>query len=101
MLTKTKNIFLKYHSYLATKSRGVHVEKSALAIHFLFIGVSRVTGRMATAVAPVGRPDPGPASDCVNWCTAALAIPYPIIPAHNTLLLSLTSCKLMNRVVNT
>nr|CAI5817734.1 unnamed protein product [Callosobruchus analis] len=34
-------------TYSATNSRGVQVEKSALGIHFLFMGVSKVTGSMA------------------------------------------------------
>lgn len=34
-----------------------YLEWSASGIHFLFIGVSRVTGRMATTVTPSGRPE--------------------------------------------
>merc|ERR1719348_1591136 len=59
-----------------TKSRGVHVLVSALGIHFLLLGVSRVLGRMAAAQEPGGKP---PLSSQprlrVSWCTAALAMP--------------------------
>ena len=40
---------------------------SALAIHFLFMGVSRVTGSRATAREEAGRPEPGAARLEVNW----------------------------------
>ena len=41
--------------------KGVQVEVSAFGIHFLFIGVSKVLGRMARDVQLAGRPDLGPA----------------------------------------
>ena len=44
---------------------------SALVIHFLFMGVSRVTGSKATAREFSGSPEPGAARLEVNWCTAA------------------------------
>lgn len=40
----------------AMYSSGVQVLKSALGMNFLFIGVSKVTGRIATAAAPDGIP---------------------------------------------
>jgi len=41
-----------------TNSSGVHTDWSALAIHFLFMGVSRVMGKMATANELSGKPEP-------------------------------------------
>lgn len=64
----------------ATNSRGVQVEKSALGIHFLFMGVSSVIGKIETTSELSGRPEPEAESDFVSWWTAALAIPYPIMP---------------------
>lgn len=71
-------------TYSATNSSVVQVEKSAPDIHLRFMGVSRVTGRMATAVASLGRPELSCPRLLVSWCTAALARPYPIIPAPTT-----------------
>ena len=66
--------------YSETNSRGVHVEWSAFGIHLRFIGVSKVTGRIATTEVSLGSPPSSEAKDLHRWCTAALAIPYPIIP---------------------
>ena len=46
--------------------RGVQVVWSALAIHFLFMGVSSVTGKMAAAKQLSGKPEPLHARLCVN-----------------------------------
>ena len=74
------HIMDKNDSYSAMNSRGVHVLLSAFGIHFRFIGVSRVIGKIATTRDPAGSPLSLAANDFVNWWTAALAIPYPIIP---------------------
>ena len=58
-----------------TKSRLVQVEVSALGIHLRFIGVSKVIGNKAKAVAFSGSPDFSLPRLFVNWCTAAFAIP--------------------------
>ena len=48
----------------------------APGINLRFMGVSSVTGRMATVTQPSGNPAAsGFAKDLVNWCTAALAMP--------------------------
>ena len=40
-------------------------------MNFLFMGVSRVTGRIAATQLSSGSPDPGAARLATNWCTAA------------------------------
>ena len=57
-----------------TQPKGVHVDVSALGIHFLFIGVSKVLGRIAREVESAGRPDLAPAKLATSWCTAAWQI---------------------------
>lgn len=69
--------------YSVIKSTGVQVEKSALGIHLRFIGVSSVIGKIDTTNEFCGNPDFSSARDFVNWCTAAFANPYPIIPTKN------------------
>ena len=47
-----------------------------MGIHFLFMGVSRVMGRMAAVKVPSGSPDlPGSERDLTSWWMAALAMP--------------------------
>ena len=93
---------------LATSDRGVQVllytqspgvrygaYLSASGMNFLFIGVSRVMGRSPRAQEEGGRPEVDwpklgggdrhgveVETDYLltSWCTAALAIPYPIMP---------------------
>jgi len=74
------SLSLLFYTYSATNSSGVQVEKSAFGIHFRFIGVSRVTGTIATDSELGGSPLFSAARDLVSWCTAAFAIPYPIMP---------------------
>lgn len=54
------------HTYSAIKESGVHVEKSAFGIHLRFIGVSKVTGRIATTSELSGSPESFPAKDAVS-----------------------------------
>lgn len=58
----------KYHviPHSAINSRGVQVVKSALGIHFRFMGVSKVIGKIATTRDWLGRPLLGPANDLVK-----------------------------------
>jgi hypothetical protein len=52
--------------------KNFNVEWSALGIHFLFIGVSNVTGKRAKAIAFSGRPeDLQSVKLLTNWWTAA------------------------------
>jgi hypothetical protein len=53
-------------TYSATNSSGVQVEKSAFGIHLRFIGVSKVTGRIATARELGGSPLFSAANDFVS-----------------------------------
>lgn len=62
-ITKTR---FKICVYLATKVSGVHVEKSAFAIHLRFIGVSKVIGKIDTANDSFGKPEFGSARDLVS-----------------------------------
>lgn len=64
----------------AIYSSGVQVLKSALGMNFLFIGVSKVTGSIATAAVSAGIPLFFAARLWHSWWTAALAMPYPIMP---------------------
>lgn len=76
MVIFCKNLFFPfYKTYSDTKSKDVHVEVSAVGIHFLFMGVSKVTGSNARATEPAGSPPSLLLRDLVSWCTAALAIP--------------------------
>ena len=43
------------------------MDLSAFAIHFLFMGVSRVEGRRAAARQSSGKPEPGEARLEVSW----------------------------------
>ncbi len=51
----------------ATNCRLVQEEWSASGMNFLFMGVSRVTGRSARAVEPEGSPDLGLPRDLTSW----------------------------------
>ena len=81
-------------SILATSARGVHRDlkhhkhdssvswsdpassyMSAPGMNFLFMGVSRVTGRMPRTQVSPGSPEPSLARLFTSWWTAALAIP--------------------------
>ena len=53
---------------------------SAPGINFLFMGVSNVTGSIPTTQHVSGKPEPEAARLLTSWWTAALAMPYPIIP---------------------
>lgn len=65
-----------------TNSNGVQVEWSAFGMNLRFIGVSKVIGKMVNTVELLGRPLFSAERDWVNWWTAALANPYPIIPVE-------------------
>lgn len=67
--------YINVSPYFDTNSSGVQVLVSALGIHFLFIGVSKVTGRMLATKLLEGRPLSPAANDFVNWWTAAFAMP--------------------------
>lgn len=71
----TNHVECIWFPYSAMNSNGVHVEKSASGIHFLFIGVSSVIGKMETTNESAGKPDLFSANDLVNWWTAPLARP--------------------------
>lgn len=77
MLYNSTFIIIKYiyYTYSDINSRDVHVLVSALGIHFLLIGVSKVTGKIETTIESRGRPLSLEAKDLVKWWTAALAIP--------------------------
>lgn len=77
------------NNYSDMNSKGVHLVVSAFGIHFLFIGVSKVIGKIEATKDPAGRPLPSEANDFVNWCTEAFASPYPIMPGNIFLLVKL------------
>ena len=70
--TSASGVHVLLHQHTATRvMTRVRTHVSAPGMNFLFMGVSRVTGRMAAARQLSGSPDPEQARLFVKWCTAA------------------------------
>lgn len=56
-----------HYSHSEMNSNGVQVLVSAFGIHFRFIGVSSVTGKILATKDSAGSPPPSAANDLVSW----------------------------------